>query len=276
MQPGIEQIIALAVGTVAAGLAAFRFYGRRLIVQSYTDGRRLRLLGDYEQADKKLAVASVSYPSAQILRFWMMVETVRIADAQALLKELPVTLSAQEGATWLALRQDSIAKAEQEVAKLLHLMNLGKLLPYQEASCLYTHACLLVEEGSNGYALEKFNSSINIARDNYGMASIYTVPQAVALSYLNFCAGNFDKSAKLLANGLRAYRKELGEHHPRTARVRAMLAIVAGSMSFDEPARRELTLAANSFHRAGMDDTDDARTTIRALAWLGGVSRSAV
>lgn len=268
MQPGIEQIIAGAIGLLAAGFAAFRFFGRRHIIRSYQQGRELRLRGDYERADQLLAVASVAYPSAQILRFWMMVERRRIDDARVLLKELPKTLSGQEGEVWLALRFDTLAKAEGEAAKLLHLTNATRPLPFMEASTLYTHACLLIEEGSHGYAVEKLSQAMHVAKRAYGTDSVYTVPPAVALAYVNFLAGNFEKSAKLLANGLRAYRTGLGDEHPRTARVRAMLGIVAGAVGMDDPARKELSTAGQCFQRCGMCDTDDARTTQRALECL--------
>jgi hypothetical protein len=269
MQIGIEQIAALVVGSVAAGLAAFRIFGRQHVARSYAEGRKLRLLGDYDKADQKLAVASVGYPSAQYLRFWMMIETLRIGEARALAKEIPPTLGGQECRTWLALRHDTLSKAEEEVARLLHLMNLSKdVQPYMEASTLYTHACLLIEEGSLNFALEKLTNAIRIARDAYGMDSIYTVPPAVALAYLYYLAGNFEKSAKLLAAGLRAYKKGLSDVHPRTARVRAMLGIVAAAVGADEIARKELTSAANCFHQSGLDDSEEARTSVRALARL--------
>jgi hypothetical protein len=267
---GVEQIAALVVGSVAAGLAAFRFYGRQHIVRSYREGRNLRLKGEYEKADQKLSVASVGYPSAQCLRFWIMIETAKVDEARAIAKQIPPTLGGQECVTWLSLRFDTLTKAEEEAARLLHLMNAAKeVAPYMEASTLYTHACLLVEEGSLNYALEKLSNSIQIARQAYGMESVYAVPQAVALAYLNFLVGNFEKSGKLLVGGLRAYKKELGELHPRTARVQAMLAIVAAAVGIDEPARKELTHAADCFHRAGLDDSEEARTTVRALMWLG-------
>lgn len=268
MQPGIEQIIAGAIGLLAAGFAAFRFFGRRHIIRSYRQGRELRLHGDYERADQLLAVASVAYPSAQILRFWMMVERCRIDDAKVLLNAIPKTLSGQEGEVWLALRFDSLAKAEAEAAKLLHLMNATKPLPFMETSTLYTHACLLIEEGSHGYAVEKLSLAMHAARTAYGTDCVYAVPPAVALAYLNFLAGNFEKSAKLLANGLRAYRTGLGDEHPRTARVRAMLGVVAGAVGMDEPARKELSTAVQCFQQFDMTHTDDARTTQRALEWL--------
>jgi hypothetical protein len=272
MDVGVEVLVG-CVAVIAAALAGFRLYGRRQIIKTYQDGRALRLAGDYDSADKMLSVASIGFPSARVLRFWMMLEKQQVDDARVPLTEIPRTLAGQECATWLALRHDRLSAAEQEVGKLMQLMDMNKeAAPWLMSSAIYTHACLMIEEDSLNYATEKLSASIQIARRAYGPDSIYAVPQAVALSYLHFIKGNFEKSGSLLSVGLRAYSKALGPDHPRTARLRAMLGIVAGAVGvFTEP-RAELNRATQALAKHGLQDTKDAQTIKRAALWLDGLA----
>lgn len=268
MDVAVELLVG-GVGVIAAGLALFRLMGRNKIIKTYQEGRALRLAGDYEQADRILSVASIGFPSARVLRFWIMLEKGHAEDARVLLTEIPRTLAGQECATWLALRHDRLTVAEQEVGKLMQLMDMNKETPpWLLSSAIYTHACLMIEENSLNYALEKLSNSIQIARRAYGYESIYAVPQAVALSYLHFLTGNFEKSGKLLATGFRAYRNALGDDHPRTARIRALLGIVAGAVGLVAESKAELQRAALALHKHGLDDSVDAKTILRAVTWL--------
>jgi hypothetical protein len=152
-----------------------------------------------------------------------------------------------EMAAWNALRHEPLSAAEQATATLLHVVGDGKRLPpYLYASALYTHGCLLVEEESTKYAVERFSSSMSIARNRYGFTCPHAVPPAVALAYLHYLSGNLEKSAKLLAHGLFVYREKLGADHPRTARVKAMLALVAFAVGFVKEAQADVKAARDT------------------------------
>lgn len=270
----VAEVLLGGAGVVAAGLAAFRLYGRRQVIKTYQEGRSLRLVGDYAQAERMLSVASIGFPSARVLRFWLMLERGQVADARVLLAEIPRTLAGQECATWLALRHDRLTSAEQEVGRLMQLMEMSKdAPPWLSSSAIYTHACLMIEEDSLNYATEKLSNSIQIARRAYGPESIYAVPPAVALSYLHFLKGNFEKSGKLLSTGLVAYSKSLGADHPRTARLRVMLGIVAAAAGVVTEPRADIQRAALTFKKYGLESSEDARTVTRVLLWLDGFAR---
>jgi hypothetical protein len=270
-----EVIGGVIVAAAAAGIT-YRMWQAKRFTSSYQEGRKLRLHADYDGAEAALLSSPKLGMHAQLLRFWMDIERLRVADARAVLAQIQANpdsakyvifaLATHECAMWLALRHDSISKAEQEAAQLLNWMNTAKSLPaYLHSSALYSHGCLLIENSSDKYAAERFSNSLQISRNAYGFDSIYAVPPAVAMAYLHFCAGSFEKSAKLLANGLSVYSRALGDFHPRTARLRVMLAIVASVCGFEERAAKEIRAGLDVFQKFGMLDSEAARTAQRAL-----------
>lgn len=175
----------------------------------------------------------------------------------------------QDAGTWFAVRYKPLSDAEQSAARLLHYMADGShLSPYVYASALYTHGCLLIEEGSLSFAAERFSAASNVAKTSYGQSCVYAVPPAVALAWLHLDKNNLEKSAKLLLFGLRTYTAELGAEHPRTARLRVLLALVAAAGGLVAEPRAQLRLAASVFAEKGMSNCPDALIVKDALRWL--------
>ncbi len=175
----------------------------------------------------------------------------------------------QDAGTWFAVRYQPLTEAEQCAARLLHFVGDGShLSPYLYASALYTHGCLLIEEGSFKFAAERFSAASEIAKTSYGQNCVYAVPPAVALAWLHFDKNNLEKSAKLLLFGLRSYTAELGAEHPRTARIRALLALVAAAAGLVDEPKLQMRLASSAFAEKGLSTCPDALIVKDALRWL--------
>lgn len=265
-------LLGIAAGTVA--------WVRNRVSGAYQHGRAYRLRADYRKADETLFEAAnwsrklkgIMSPVAiqsDLLRFWCLIEQGKGSEAQKLLGSeelqsvLPlkpeVSVPVHEANCWLSLRYDSLNLAEQAAGKLLHATGDGARLPrYIYSSVLFTHGCLLIEEGSTKYAVERLSASSQIAKTTYGSLSMYAVPASVALAWLHFRNGHLEKSAKLLAHGLAVYSRELGADHPRTARVKAMLAFVAFAVGFFNESQQQMKESAAAFQKHGLQNSGDA------------------
>lgn len=154
-------------------------------------------------------------------------------------------LLGREMRLWYALRNEPLSKAEEAATAMLHFADQHAKLPaFIYGSALYTHGCLLVDEESWKYALERFSASRHLIREAYGDDAPHTVPPAIGLAWLYFRNGHFLNAAKLLAEALRVYESSLGAQHFRTARVRAMLAFIAYAVGLPDDGKRELEMSA--------------------------------
>lgn len=215
----------------------------------------------------EIVIAVVGLIAAAVgVRTWKRKESAR--KFYALILQL-------QNRAWDMLRNGSLPAAEQAAAEMLHAAGDGSHLPpYLYGSILYTHGCLLVEEDSVKFAVERFSAASQIAKSRYGAHSVYAAPPAVGLAWLHFRGGNFEKSAKLLSYALHVYQDEFGYEHPRTIRVRAMLALVAFAVGLTKESQRELQAAAsamqahagNATYATSWKAIDDALGTVSYFA----------
>lgn len=202
------------------------------------------------------ALAGIAAVAAGV-RFWRQKQQSKRYDALLVI----------ERSAYLTLRSQPLAAAERQMAELLHVTgDLNRLPPYIHASILYTHGCLLIEENSLKYAVERFSGALQIARSAYGHNTIYAVPPAVALAFIHFTHGHLEKSGRLLAHCLRCYRGKFGEDDRRTVRVRAMLAMVAFAAGLTQEAISELRESARQLDAVPLGGTADAATVRQAIA----------